>query len=69
MALADSAGITGDLHPLATNVVLRLDGTSSVQELVTQVATQSSSFDPGALADVVVVSVHSLITSGCLEVT
>jgi SAM-dependent methyltransferase len=68
MALADSAGITGDLHPLATNVVLRLDGTSSVQELVTQVAAQSS-FDAGALVDVVVASVHSLISSGCLEVT
>jgi SAM-dependent methyltransferase len=67
MTLADSAGITGDLHQLATTVVLRLDGTSSVQELVAQVAAQSS-FDPGALADVVVASVHSLISSGCLEV-
>jgi len=39
-----------------------------VQELVTQVAAHSS-FDPDALADVVVASVHSLISSGCLEVT
>ena len=69
VALADSVGITGDLHPLATNVVLRLDGTSSVQELVTQVAAQSSSFDPGALTDVVVASMHSLVRSGCLEIT
>ena len=68
MALADTAGITGDLHPLATNVVLRLDGTSSVRELVDQVTAQSS-FDPGALADVVVASIRSLISSGCLEVT
>jgi len=68
VALADSAGITGELHQLATTVVLRLDGTSSVQELVTQVAAHSS-FDPGALADIVVASVHSLISAGCLDVT
>ena len=65
MAMTDSAGVVGEVHPLATHVVLRLDGATTVRALI-DVAADSTGIDHGALTEATVSTLRDLLAAGCL---
>jgi methylase of polypeptide subunit release factors len=65
MVLTDTAGVTGTVHPLATHVVLRLDGAATISDIVDE-ALDVTGLDRATLQEATVSTVRELLARGCL---
>jgi SAM-dependent methyltransferase len=66
LELEDGVGVRADVEPLAVHVLLRLDGTHSVGEVVTEVSAERG-LEAGALAEAARPAVRRLYERGFLD--